>query len=115
MAGPSLKTGDTKRTADLEKEAQTAILADQKALRTASQIDQYGSGLIKSVGLFMPGKYGYALAATTAALDSYKPGAQSSESRAAANKDGVYKNGETVSNYQTGPSFGSKQSTWAWA
>jgi hypothetical protein len=72
----SVKAGDSKRTADLEKEAQTAILADQKALRAASQIDQYGSGLIKSVGLFMPGKYGYALTAATAALDTYKPGAQ---------------------------------------
>lgn len=72
----SIKAGDSKRTAALEKEAQTAILADQKALRAASQIDQYGSGLIKSVGLFMPGKYGYALTAATAALDTYKPGAQ---------------------------------------
>jgi hypothetical protein len=78
----SVKAGDSKRTADLEKEAQTAILADQKALRAASQIDQYGSGLIKSVGLFMPGKYGYALTAATAALDTYKPGAQGTKGTA---------------------------------
>ena len=48
----------------------------------------------------MPGRYGYALAAATAALDRYKPGAQSSESRAAA-----YKDGEKAGNYQTGPSY----------
>ncbi len=84
----SLKAGDSKRTAELEKEAQTAILADQKALRAASQIDQYGSGLIKSVGLFMPGKYGYALTAATAALDSYKPGAQGTQSKKGTDKTG---------------------------
>jgi hypothetical protein len=78
----SVKAHDSKRTAELEKEAQTAILANQKALRAASQIDQYGSGLIKSVGLFMPGKYGYALTAATAALDTYKPGAQGAKGTA---------------------------------
>ncbi len=77
----SVKAHDSKRTADLEKQAQTAVLADQKALRAASQIDQYGSGLIKSVGLFMPGKYGYALTAATAALDTYKPGLQGTKGR----------------------------------
>lgn len=69
----SVRTGDVKRTADLEKDARLAIAADQQALKTASQIEQYGSGLIKSVGLFLPGKYGYALTAATAALDTYKP------------------------------------------
>lgn len=88
----SVKAHDSKRTADLEKEAQTAILADQKALRAANQIDQYGSGLIKSVGLFMPGKYGYALTAATAALDTYKPGAQGTK-------------GTTGTGERTGPSF----------
>jgi len=96
----SVKTGDSKRTADLEKEAQTAILADQKALRAASQIDQYGSGLIKSVGLFMPGKYGYALTAATAALDTYKPGAHGTKGTAETGEGTAARPGE-----RTGPSL----------
>lgn len=96
----SIKAGDSKRTAALEKEAQTAILADQKALRAASQIDQYGSGLIKSVGLFMPGRYGYALTAATAALDTYKPGAQGAKGTAGTGEGTAARPGE-----RTGHSF----------
>lgn len=102
----SVKAHDSKRTADLEKEAQTAILADQKALRAASQIEQYGSGLIKSVGLFMPGKYGYALTAATAALDTYKPGAQSTKSTQGPQvTEGVGKGTEDKAVESTGRSF----------
>ncbi len=69
-----IKAGNSKRAAELSQQAAAVVLADKNALNTAGQIDMYGSALVKSVGLFMPGKAGYMVAAGAAALDAYKPG-----------------------------------------
>ncbi len=73
LAG-EIKAGNDQRATELALQASKVILADKNALNIAGQIDMYGSALVKSVGLFMPGKAGYLLAAGTAALDAYKPG-----------------------------------------
>jgi hypothetical protein len=68
-----LKAGDEKAAAELARQSKNVIEADRNALSTRAQIDQYGTGFVKSVGLFMPGKVGYIVTGATAALDAYKP------------------------------------------
>lgn len=72
------KSGNIQGAKELARDAKAVIEADKKALDSAAQISQYGSGLVQSIGLFLPGKVGYAVAAGTAALDAYKPGSNSS-------------------------------------
>jgi len=68
-----LKAGNQAQADQLAQESGSAIEADSRALSTAGQIDQYGTALINSVGLFMPGKIGFAITGAAAALESYKP------------------------------------------
>lgn len=70
----SLKAGDEKTALELARKSKEVIEADRSALQTRAQIDQYGTGFVKSVGFFIPGKVGFAVAGASAALDAYKPG-----------------------------------------
>jgi len=72
-----IKSGNNAAATKLAEQAQDVVQADKKSLNISAQIEQYGSGLVKSVGLFMPGKMGYVVAAGAAALDAYKPGQNS--------------------------------------
>ncbi len=78
------KSGNIQAAQELARDAKAVIEADKKALERAAQISMYGTGLVQSIGLFLPGKVGYAVTAGTAALDAYKPGSNSSLSEQVA-------------------------------
>lgn len=70
----ALKKGDTEAAKKLAAEARGLVAADKQSSGTYQTIEHYGSDLLKTTGLFIPGKVGYALAGATYALDQAKPG-----------------------------------------
>jgi hypothetical protein len=70
----AVKKGDDARAAKLAADASMLVSEDKKAMHTDSLVTQYGTGMIKTAGLFIPGKPGYALAGLAYALDQAKPG-----------------------------------------
>ncbi len=70
----AIKKGDTATSQKLAADAKIIVEEDKKALRTDSLVTQYGTGMIKTAGLFVPSKAGYALSGLAYALDQAKPG-----------------------------------------
>lgn len=69
----ALAKGDKETAAHLAQDANATVFKDQEALKSQSTVDSYGSQLLKTVGLFMPGMAGYLLAGTAHAADAAKP------------------------------------------
>jgi len=69
----ALDKGDSATAGRLALTAQKLAEADHNAMASEATIDGYGAGMLKTAGLFMPGKTGYALSAAAYAADSFKP------------------------------------------
>lgn len=61
---------DTQRLSEAQKEMRSAVAQDIEARKSANAWTSHTSGFVKSLGLFFPGKAGYALSALTNAADS---------------------------------------------
>lgn len=70
----ALNAGDTAAVGQLSQSAQRLITTDQKSLHSEATIDEYGAGMLKTAGLFIPNKAGYALSAVAYAADNVRPG-----------------------------------------
>lgn len=70
----ALNAGDTGTAGQLAQSAQNLITTDQKSLQSEGTIAEYGAGMLKTAGLFIPNKAGYALSALAYAADNVKPG-----------------------------------------
>jgi hypothetical protein len=70
----AIKKGDTATAGKLAADAKIVIAEDKKALHTDSLVTQYGTGMLKTAGLFIPSKLGYAVSGLAYALDQAKPG-----------------------------------------
>lgn len=66
--------GDAESASRLANQATRLVDADKKSLKLDLQIDQYGAGMVKTAGLFMPGRPGYAISGAAYALDQARPG-----------------------------------------
>lgn len=66
--------GDAESASRLANQATRLVEADKKSLKLDLQIDQYGAGMVKTAGLFMPGRPGFAISAAAYALDQARPG-----------------------------------------
>lgn len=69
----AIQKGDTEASARLAAEARRLVTADKQSLNTDQMISHYGAELVKTAGLFIPGKPGYALSGAAYALDQAKP------------------------------------------
>lgn len=70
----AIKKGDTTAADKLAAQAKSLVDADKQAMHTDQLVTQYGSGMIKTAGLFIPSKVGYAISGIAYALDQAKPG-----------------------------------------
>ncbi len=70
----AVKKGDTETANKLAAQAKSVVDADKEAMHTDQLVTQYGAGMIKTAGLFIPNKAGYAISAIAYALDQAKPG-----------------------------------------
>ncbi|HEY9677534.1 MAG TPA: hypothetical protein V6C76_05970 [Drouetiella sp.] len=66
--------GDDAAAQKFAAQATDVVKADQSSMQLDQQINTYGSGMIKTAGMFLPGRAGWAIAATTGVLDGAKPG-----------------------------------------
>ena len=69
----ALAKGDKAGAARMAESANEAVAKDFKAMKSESTIGSYGTQLLNTVGLFMPGKAGYLLAGGTHAADAARP------------------------------------------
>ena len=65
--------GDTRGAAEAQKQINEAVGQDLASRRSAQSWSDHTGGFIKSVGLFFPGKGGYAVSALTNATDAARP------------------------------------------
>ncbi|MBS1957646.1 MAG: hypothetical protein JST89_25890 [Cyanobacteria bacterium SZAS-4] len=70
----AVRKGDTTTANKLAAEAKSIIDADKQAMHFDQQVTQYGSGMVKTAGLFIPAKVGYVISGFAYALDQAKPG-----------------------------------------
>ncbi|CAN5599836.1 hypothetical protein BH10CYA1_BH10CYA1_11180 [soil metagenome] len=70
----AVKKGDTATANKLAAEAKSVVDADKQAMNTDQLVTQYGAGMIKTAGLFIPSRAGYAISGIAYALDQAKPG-----------------------------------------
>lgn len=75
----AVKKGDTATANRLASEAKAIVDADKQAMHTDQLVTQYGAGMIKTAGLFLPSKVGYAISGIAYALDQAKPGDSASD------------------------------------
>ncbi len=70
----AVRKGDTATANKLAAEAKSTVDADKQAMHTDQLVTQYGAGMVKTAGLFIPSKVGYAISGIAYALDQAKPG-----------------------------------------
>ncbi|MBI2809385.1 MAG: hypothetical protein HYX67_00945 [Candidatus Melainabacteria bacterium] len=70
----AVKKGDTATANKLAAQAKSVVDADKAAMHTDQLITQYGAGMVKTAGLFIPNRVGYAISGIAYALDQAKPG-----------------------------------------
>ncbi|MBS2003280.1 MAG: hypothetical protein JST44_17335 [Cyanobacteria bacterium SZAS LIN-5] len=69
----AVRKGDTETAVKLSAEARGLVTADKQSLNTEQMISHYGAEMVKTAGLFVPGKPGYAISGAAYALDQAKP------------------------------------------
>lgn len=70
----AVRKGDTATANKLAADAKSLVDADKAAMHMDQLVTQYGSGMIKTAGLFLPNKVGYAVSGLAYAFDQAKPG-----------------------------------------